>query len=106
MDAVLRNHGLARDWTVKGERRVSDRCRQPGLVWKEVFPWIILLSHPPQETQQYCDFDCCITAIPCVRARVRCLNIQLPAHVRTRLSISAYRDSGIQKRTPFVGAGW
>ena len=86
-----------------------------GLVWKEVFPWIwnILLSLPsPRKLNcNICDCDallhCCIAAIPCVcvRARMSKTFNCLPTS-RTRLSTpSTHRDSRIQKRTRFVGAG-
>ncbi|KAJ5790666.1 uncharacterized protein N7518_007677 [Penicillium psychrosexuale] len=47
MGAVSRNHGLERDWSGKGEEgSEASPLQTAGLVWKEVFPWDILLSQP------------------------------------------------------------
>ncbi|KGO76853.1 hypothetical protein PITC_005440 [Penicillium italicum] len=96
----------------KGRGGKSVSCRLPaGLVWKEVFPWNILSQNllPPITQLQYCDCDallhCCNFLRPCPMSKTSNCPTYIPSRTRLYRISSTHRDSGIQKRTRFVGAG-
>ena len=94
MGAVSRNHGLECDWSGKGEKG-SEACplQTAGLV-----PGVFLLSQPSPRNS--------IAIAIAIAALLRPCLCRTSKHSTAYLSIpSTHRDSGIQKRTRFVGAG-